>query len=420
MDSPIKNIDELLSGMLDGMLSEADLVELKREMADNPSLKGRLDDLAVLRRSLLSGRSTGTLRPNFASSITLSAKKRAAEMGLEAPAWLATPDSLVPLQKSLAPRSVDSRPWRRWIFAGGLTLAATGLFVLISFPKVDRSGIVSIPAGGEKIAVVESADIPEAPDVPESSSEKTLLAGNSEIILVAEADSTPIKSKKDPVESVAQVETVVSNPPPLDLRPADAVVLNLKDKAKEKLKPKRIPFYTVVMDVSIDPTAVENRTLERILEKYNIMFTDDFVMSDTQLKNLVDSNLLGNVANSDEKMGVMFLRSTGRQLDLALQDIIGQFEDFPDFAMDLLTDKSAEVLVKQLSSIKVADGADGFAKRFSLVEAPGNRSPFAASVRRSPPMTSVNRKKMKNGMILGVDRGSEMSNVLLLLRPAKK
>ena len=139
-----------------------------------------------------------------------------------------------------------------------------------------------------------------------------------------------------------------------------------------------------------------------------------------QLKNLEDSKTVGIVANSEEKIGVLFLRAIARQLDLALQDIIEQFEDFPDFAMDFTTDKSAEKLVKQLSSIKVAEGTDGFAKRFSLEKAPGNRSPFAASVRRSPPMTNANRMKMKNGMVLGVDKGSEMSNVLLILRPAKK
>ena len=110
MDSPIKNIDELLSGMLDGMLSEADLVDLKREMADDPSLKGRLDDLAVLRRSLFSSRSTSSLRPEFASSITLAAKRRAAEMGSNAPAWLASSDSLGRFQKSFDQTGSGSSP----------------------------------------------------------------------------------------------------------------------------------------------------------------------------------------------------------------------------------------------------------------------------------------------------------------------
>lgn len=423
MDSPIKNIDELLSGMLDGMLSEADLVDLKREMVENPSLKGRLDDLAVLRRSLSSGRSTSSLRPDFASSVTLAAKKRAAEMGLDAPVWLASPDSLGPFQKSLAPRSVDPVPWRRWIFAGSLTLAATLLFVFMSIPKSDRPGIVSILVGGEKIAVVGteiSPHTPESPGNPEPPDAKKLLLENPEKILVAEAYPPPLKSKNDPVESVARVETVVSNPPPLNTRQADTVVVNLKDEPTEKLNQKQIPFLTLIFDVSIDAMAIENRTLEQILEKYNIVYSDDLVINDEQLKNLEDSKTIGIVANSEEKMGVMFLRSTARQLDLALQDIMNQFEDFPDFAMDISTDKSAEMLVKQLSSIKVAEGTDGFAKRLSLGNAPGNRSPFAASARRSQPMANANRMKLKNGMVLGVDKGNEISNVLLLLRPATK
>lgn len=425
MDSPITNSDELLSGMLDGMLSEADLVELKREMDDNPSLKGRLDDLAVLRRSLLSGRSTSSLRPDFASSITLAAKKKATEMGANAPAWLVSPDSLAPFQKSLVPIAVDSVPWRAWIFAGGLTLAATLLFVFMSIPKSDRPGIVSIADGG-KIAAVDTANVPEVPgtakapgifNVPDT---RKLLDGSAEKILVAEADSMPLQSKNDPVESVARVETVASSPTPLDTRLANAVVVNQSDKPLSKANQTQMPFLTLIFDVSIDPIAVENRTLEQILEKYNIVYTDDLVINDEQLKNLEDSKTIGIDANSEEKMGVIFLRSTARQLDSALEEIMNQFESFPDFAMDYTTDKSAGMLVKQLSSIKVAEGTDGFAKRLSLEAAPGNRSPFAVSTRRSQPMTIANRKKMKSGMVLGIDEGNYVSNVLLILRPAKK
>ena len=425
MDSPITNSDELLSGMLDGMLSEADLVELKREMAKNPSLQGRLDDLAVLRRSLLSGRSTSLLRPDFASSVTLAAKKKATEMGVNAPAWLVSPDFLGSFQKSLAPRSVDTGPWHRWIFAGGLTLAATFLFVFMSIPKSDRPGIVSIADAG-KIAAVDTANVPEVPDTAEAPGifnvpdTKKLLDGSAEKILVAEADSMPLQSKNDPVESVARVETVASSPTPLDTRLANAVVVNQSDKPLSKANQTQMPFLTLIFDVSIDPIAVENRTLEQILEKYNIVFTDDLVISDEQLKNLEDSKTIGIDANSEEKMGVMFLRSTARQLDSALEEIMNQFENFPDFAMDYTTDKSAGMLVKQLSSIKVAEGTDGFAKRLSLEAAPGNRSPFAVSTRRSQPMTIANRKKMKSGMVLGIDKGNDISNVLLILRPAQK
>lgn len=420
MDSPIKNIDELLSGMLDGMLSDADLVELKREMDENPSLKGRLDELAALRRLLLSGRSTRSLRPDFASSITLGAKKRAAEMGSDAPAWLASADSLVPFQKSLAPSSFDSVPWGRWVFAGSLALAATLLFVMLSIPKADPVGIVSFPDGDEKNAIVDIAVTPEAPGTIEVPDSKKLLDEKPEKILVAELESTPHKSKNELAESVARVETVKPNPTPLNTRPADAVVVNLKDQSTEKSSQKQTPFYTMVVDVSIDPTALENRALERILEKYNIVYTDDLVISEAQLKNLEDSKMVGIVANSEEKMGVMFLRSSARQLDLAVREVMNQFEDFPDVVLDLSTDESVKMLVKQLSSIKVAGGSDGYAKRLSLPKAPGNRSPFAASSRRNQPMSRADREKSKSGIVLGMDVGNDLSNVLLLLRSAKK
>ena len=405
MDSPINNIDELLSCMLDGMLSQAELVELEREMAKNPSLVGRLNDISAIKRSMSSSRSTRSLRPDFASSVTIAAKKRAAEMGAEAPVWLVSPG---PIHKTLAPKPLNSVSLRSWIYAGSLALAASLLFVFLSFPKADRQGIVSVPEQ-EQIAANDSTTYEDA---------KELLEGKADKDLVADADISPSKSNSGPAELVIpeiKVESVASSPPTVEAN--ESVVTSSKPKGKPNQKQDL--HYVMVLDVSIDPQAVENRTFEQILEKYKIVYTDDLVISDEQLKQLEDAQLVGN-ANAEEKIGVMFLRSTGKQLGLAIQEVFHRQVDFPECILNMSTDKSSDLLVKQLSSIKVAEGFDGVAKRLTLVNTPGNKSPFAASVRQGKPMTTANREKFKGGMVPLISGQNDMSNVLILMRPAKK
>ncbi|HUP77051.1 MAG TPA: hypothetical protein VM260_00730, partial [Pirellula sp.] len=427
MDSPINNIDELLSGMLDGTLSQAELVELEREMAKNPSLLGRLTEISAIRSSLSNSRSTLSLRADFASSVTLAAKKRAAQMGTDAPAWL------VPIHKTLNQKPAKSFPLRSWIYAGSLALAASLLFVVFSIPKVGRQGRILIPEQHQFVANDSSAN----EDAKELIEEKAL---KDLVDVFAETGIAPTKTNLSPSESVnpeSKDDAVAVNSLPLNStsrmdvvqdgvpKPKNALANTIQDAVKPQTEQKGATkglqdHLTLVLDVSIDPTAVENRTLEQILEKYRIVYTDDLVIDDTQLKNLEDSKMVGMVANSQEKMAVMFLRATAKQLDSALVDIINRFEDFPDFALDLTTDRSALMLVNQISSIKVADGYDGFASRLTLANTAGKNSPFAASAPRGKPMAGAIRGKFKGGMVPAVPGRSDMSNALILLRPAKK
>ncbi len=444
MESPIKNLDELLNGMLDGVLSEADLVDLKQEMAKNPSLNGRLNELTVLRRAVLSGRSTLLLRPDFASSVTLAAKKRASEMGADAPEWLVPPRTTEQFQKSLSPRALDSVPLRRWSYAG-LALAASLLFVFLAIPQAKRQGIVNVPDVVPNVIPDVGAMATSDPEyVPDDQTANQ--TGSTELASNPGA-SNPVASnpERSPTESVAS-RLPVDNSPKLDAntdgvfgpvvpsstvanlgqwpndirgsRNGNAVALSQEVSDKSVANPKL--YFTLVLDVSIDPQAVENRTLERILEKYDIVSTDDLIVNDEQLKHLEESKLVGNAANFEEKMGVMFLRSTAKKLDLAMVDIINRFEDFPEFAMDVTNDRSALLLVNQLGSIRVAEGISDTASRLLLAKAPGRNSPFATSARRSKPMDNASREKFKGGAVPANPVRDEISYALLLMRPAKK
>ena len=448
MESPIKNLDELLNGMLDGVLSEADLVDLKREMDKNPSLQGRLNELSLLRGALQSGRSTLSLRPDFATSVTLAAKKRASEMGHDAPEWLVPPNTIPQFQKSLSPIALNSDPSRRWSYAG-LALAASLLCVFLALPQAKRQGMVRVLDTVDEVipdvGALATSDPGKVPDDQTANQTGSIQLGerqsgfyreggapaepmpSSAVASLSHSNrrqvdfSLPLEIASDPGTSNpvasnperAQTESVASRLPVDNSTKLDANIDGVV-AANQKL------YFTLILDVSIDPQAVENRTLEGILEKYDIVSTDDLIVDDEQLKHLEESKLVGNTANSEEKMGVLFLRSTAKKLDLAMVDIINRFEDFPEFAMDVTTDRSALLLVNQLRSIRVAEGISDTASRLLLAKAPGRNSPFATSAQRGKPMDNASREKFKGGAVLVNPVRDEISYTLLLMRPAKK
>ena len=430
MDFPNQNIDELLSSKLDGVLSEVDAEVLASAMARDPSLSSLLRELEGAKKLLVSGRSTKTLGAHFSASVVRSAQKRGAEMGESAPTWLLPVEFGKPEFSSRMKTSEPNRS-RRWLSAGAFAMAATLFLVWLTVPSTMRTEVVSVPEqlGDEQLKVdsgsteLNSSIIAASPIGSDSGSLTKAEAQNASVAV----DSTKFDLKKDErLSTLGPVIAVASDSQTADVKTAEAkrtedgpgATVAYADPAKTEAQEKL--FYTLVLDVSIDPKAVENRTLERILETYNIVYTDDLVIDDSQLKSLEDSRLVGGGANSVEKMGVMFLRSTAKKLDLAIRDIINQFEDFPDFALDITTDPAAKLLVKQLGSIKVAEGSDGFANRLSVRKASGNSSPFASSARRGKPMPMASRSTYKGGIVSASSRNDELSNVLFLLRQAKK
>jgi hypothetical protein len=198
---------------------------------------------------------------------------------------------------------------------------------------------------------------------------------------------------------------------------------NVPPKVESDLKPNAIEsnfeYFLYVLDVTVTQSAVEKGALERILEKHQIVYTDDLAINHDQLAMLEKSKLTGgnSVANTD-KMGVVFLRSSERRLGSAIKDIILQYQEFPEFAQSISTDRSAMELVKQLSQIKVAESSDGVAQRFALPKAPGVSYPFASSARLGKPMPK--EKRLENVKTQPLIAGHGLANALFLFRPAKE
>lgn len=424
MEFPPSTIDELLSGMLDGALSEREARELTRAMMADPTLQNRLDELSHSRTALLKGRSRGRLGSGFSGKVTELARSRAKEMGNDAPEWLRSKPNDPVRSSEFAPdvaranvaRENVARPnvarkleLRPWLYAGALTTAAIFVFVFASFPKTEP----------DKLGFLEPYK-PEQDLIPW----KELLP-----------DTTPPSLEKDSDKSFAQRD------PPKDSSPTNPTFPdgefraepnpapkppNLNPGQVDPSSPSKKFFFTMVLDITVDKVARENRALESIFEKYGIVYADDLVIDADQLKALEDSKLVDstNGAKSElddpangvksEKIGVMFLGATGEKLRLAITDIFDQNKDFPDFSLDMSFEKSAELLVKQLSGIKVDDEASGVVQQLLPPDSKDTARSFSTSPRKAGA-----KRLVKLPLPSLLSDSLEKSYLLLLIRSAK-
>jgi len=416
MSAPDQDIDDLLSGMLDGMLTFEESIFLEREMANDPTLQARFDELSFLRRSLLSGRTVATLGPNFASFITQAAKTRVRENEPFAPKKKVSekPETVSSEETHHSAITRNHHRWLRWICAGAVSIATCVVLLVFSMPARNASSLIS-----DSDSELEK----QSSDSTETTSNDLARSDDQIVREIAKDVVEKMDNRLVDRETVADVlPKGVKQSDKFDLQIADSktvssnVQVDLKPKAMES---NRKYFLLYVLDVTVTQSAVEYRALERILEKHQIVYTDDLAINDDQLAMLEKSKMTGgnSVANSD-KMGVVFLRSSERRLGSAINDIILQYQDFPELAQDISTDRSAMELVNQLSQIKVAESSGGVAQRFALPKAPGVSYPFASSERVRKPMPKD--KRLENGKKQPLISGDGIANALILLRPAKQ
>ena len=418
-------IDELLSGMLDGVLSDDEVRQLEDAMSADPSVGKRLDELSRLRTGLLSGRSRSRLGAEFAGKVLKLSQERAIGMGSECPAWLGSRQGESARSKFVKSKVADQPSKLPWVY--GVVLASAAVFALVyaSLPGRDAQSNLAESSWQESKAAPEDrggyTSSLLAANQPDSGSHETT---------VPEFSST----KPSIVDSMAQNEpsktTVPSSNPTtsnlaINSRPNySTTVVNLGPKAdlnQNKTKPEfDVPsekLFALVIDISIDKVAIENRALESILKSHDVVYAEDLIINAEQLAALEDSQLIGRAnAVESEKMGVMFIRAPIDKLSLAIEEIIDRYKDFPEFTMGLAYDSSVNLLIKQLSGIKIAEGKSGVVLNLAPPQSSRSSLPFTASVRKSG---MFSREMMKKGTSQVLPETQQMSYVLLMFRAAK-
>ena len=153
------------------------------------------------------------------------------------------------------------------------------------------------------------------------------------------------------------------------------------------------------------------------MKSLDVVYAEDLIINAEQLAALEDSQLIGRAnAVESEKMGVMFIRAPIDKLSLAIEEIIDRYKDFPEFTMGLAYDSSVNLLIKQLSGIKIAEGKSGVVLNLAPPQSSRSSLPFTASVRKSG---MFSREMMKKGTSQVLPETQQMSYVLLMFRAAK-
>lgn len=454
MDFPNNNFDELLSGMLDGMLSDQELRVLEQAMADDPSLEVKLEELAASRSALLRGRSRGRLGPEFAKSIRLVARERAAAMGPDAPAWLVPIDFQRPgslakpaAQESISPLETIPAFKRAWVYTC-VSLAAVFALIFVFIQEPVKQGLVQLDpkatntSEASDLKVIEKAEelLAASPNATEKSNEDTLL--NEELLsqnaalpdmesaiaslntenqagttteTMATDDSTIAAPTESPTASVASVD------PAGGVKEADRAnaVASTEPKKSKTKKSKNETFLTAAIYITMDEVALQNRALESILEEHGVAYSSDHVLSDEELKRLSQSGLATPAQDEQEgNVQVLFLKSTVENIGFATESMLEQKKDFPQCRLEMTEDASAGNLVKQLSSIEVAEGSKGFARRIVPAGTSGSGRPFVVSNWRSgsTPMPKSSGSSLSPEMIA---MRQQAGYALLFVRTAK-
>lgn len=459
-------LEELLNGLLDGVLTDEEQVRLDAAMKSDPALETRLSEMQALRSSLLRGRSVGRLGPEFSKKVVEESRKRADMLGDRAPEWLRTsqrrnadrvakrvaPPSEPRVRLTLSSESeeesptISQRAWRVWI--PSLALAALASVTLY------YAGSLLVPRMEVETLMSRSDPKGDPKGDPKSSSEKEdqktleraveLLLKDSPAVVKSDAtsrSSPPSESAATevgaPVEGREIEKMADASPsgdptkvPGGDFPAGDRVASDplpgksqLPPEVEKMMKSRGIQpdqaVYTFIAEVVVSPTAENEQLLKDLLDEHEIVYTEDANLSDSELDALVSTQMVGMLAGVDaekrsNEVQVYFVRARGRKIDAFLVDVQGLYEAFPGYHLDMSFDPSVLKLVDQLRSIMTTDDS---ARRltFRSESGLGLVTAFPAGDRNVEYIDVERRKRAAQKMNSIVSKSSDMNSYMLLL-----
>ena len=450
-----RQIEEWLSGMLDGALSEEEQQQLDIAMQNDPSIAERLEELAILRRSLLSGRSVGRLGTAFPNRVVQAARERASQMDAP-PAWILpdAPNAVAPqgqeplwsegyseIDRPVA-QSVDiphgasvrgQKAMVRGIMGPGqehVSVSVRERLVRVWLPSIAVVAalcalFVALPRSGP-------VNPNSPPDVAENPSKNTtnnpddgFLNGAPNSAIVGDvndpaSDSKPNKSPTEPILPNSGSNGSIATVP----------------ESNPAMQPKTLPagqiradrdFFVLVANISVDPVAQQDDMLSDLLNKYEIVSSTDATLERTDVDKLVSSQILKPIASDPDLKGdeltMYVVKASFERLDAFLQDVQQQYKDFPSYKLNMTADPAVPVLLNQLAGL--SDSAQQ-AKRLVFKDPQtGESSPTIGQPKNNTPKEATKEElEMRMNATLRIANGKvpgkpQEGFLLLLVRPAK-
>ena len=373
-------IEEWLSGMLDGALTEQEQRQLELAMQNDPSIAELLEQMAELRRSLLRGRSVGRLGADFSKRVVQAAQRQAAQLDAP-PAWVLPgapnarePEGQEPLEDSESswsetyskvqrpvpealdihpvgrrqkaivrglmgsheepqqePETIRGRLVRVWLPSLAVVAALCVLFLALP-----RSGPTD-PSQPDSVVSVMPLDVPNEPTQQENFVPDRSLAGSP--------DTEPTKMQLPATEPTVNGLNAGSKSPFVARAPAVQ-----KDKSVADAK------YILIAEIEVDPLAEQDGMLSQLLEKYEIVFSADVPLSKNDFDTLVASKVIKNpvvdpALKVDGSTVCYLVKSNPKRLDSLLLDVEKQYLDFPSYRLNLSADPNVYELMDHLDGV---------------------------------------------------------------------
>ena len=444
-----QQLDELLSGMLDGVLTEDELRQLESAMQNDPSIAAQLEELADLRRSLLRGRSVGRLGPDFSKRILQAAQDRAQTLE-SPPAWILPdhPNAALPASESTPSidfnsdfnsdydsefevqestnrstfkRTRNARPVvAQTIISNYETSSATLRDRVLRFWGPSLLAVVAFGALFFSLPKLAPVDPSQSP---------TAVSGNPVI-----PDPDPIQSDPSGVKPIGPSTSNIASAPAEALPATSAIAVPKEggvvagekmanDDGADKPAANR-EMFTLVAEVHIDSLADENQMLKQLLEQYELIVSSDLNLDRSQVDALIASKIIGSpgATGDTSEASLYFLKAKAKQIDGFLVTVQSQYEDFPYYQLNLTTDKSVKVLVDQLAMVSDSTAGASAAHRLTFRDEQSDKQILQFQPRLGGNGLALGRRKALKGLpaknnAIGADG---YSYLILFVRNAKE
>jgi len=468
-----EQLDELISGYLDGELSQQEKHDLESRLQIDPEAARRLRLLREARKALAESQAY-RLPDNFADRVVALARQEAERLGLadDHPVRLGeNPHSNHPSSISLPnskpsvglanPASVETGARSRWSWAyaaaaAALLVAGTVWWQTQSGNNTSKQQTLVLQSGDANNPIPlnpQEATIPPVSPAEAPGETQVAQAGTSPKSLPSESQAASVSPLKNEIASaemkpnnvqpdlahVAENKsaTPASTKPSSDLKGNATPVSDpemLKQLASAEDGSLEAVNLLMVIDIALTKDAWENQSFSKILSEYDIRYERPLVADSSLNEALEESKLVAKsgtdaspveiVANGNVgEVQFVFVQARAARIDNAIKDILERIDEFPNLFFDLSLDTPCQEIVAQLeSSIPFeSDGEDIYGIATTLQNAnplndDENPNIFTGTKPRGNSVPVANRQTKQKLLPESPPSMNPVSTVLFVLR----
>lgn len=459
-----EHLDELISGYLDGELSQPESQELEEILQRDSEAARRLRLMQEARKALTESSSNYRLPDSFAARVIAAAKREAEQQKLPAshPIRLAQQRDYVPdndssysSTPSLEPASVrranaassgsdSDRSMDRWKW---ITFAAAAVVLLIasvwwanqsSNDQDQSSNFVQkepLPNHGDQLptklepSIVEGANAPDASQIATLGNKPTDdLNQQPQEVQPHNGTLAAAESSKSNVAVDGNAGDTKSPSPDTPTTPELTDPEMLKDLVSNPDVKLDSFNMLMVIDINLTPEAWENRTFSKILAEYGISYERPVIADESLSKSLEASSLVAKSssdapngpADSDvaEDVHLVFVQARAARIDMAIKDVFERVEEFPNLYFDLSLDAPCQDVVARLETAAkfIDDSEEVFGIATPVNNGQVDEPAFAGAKPRGASIPVNQRRQEKKAVTEERFSMNPVSTVLFVLR----